>query len=70
MKKIIVTEWRRAWRWLSVQVAALSVAFGLLPADTQAAMLSAVGIKPTWIPAIIGALFIAGRLVNQNGSEK
>lgn len=60
-----IENWRKSWRMLSVQLAALGIAFGALPADTQAAMLGAVGIEPSRVPAILGALVILGRLVNQ-----
>lgn len=40
----LIPDWRRAWRFLSVQIAAAGVIFGSLPSDTQAAMLDAVGL--------------------------
>lgn len=49
----------------SMQVAALAVIFGSLPADQQTAILSWLGLAPERIPAVLGVLFIVTRLVNQ-----
>ena len=65
MKLQPIPNWRRAWRMLSVQVAAVAVAWGTLPPDTQAAILQAVGIGPERVPAVLGALFLLGRLIDQ-----
>ena len=54
-----------AWKMLSVQIAAGAVVFGTLPADQQAAMLAWLGIGPERIPAIVGALVIFTRLIDQ-----
>lgn len=70
MKRLfLVPHWRRAWRWLSVQVAALAVIWGMVPGDTQAAMLDAVGVPASRVPAVLGLMFIAARLLAQ-GSDK
>lgn len=61
----LIPEWRRAWRFLSVQIAAAGVIFGSLPTDTQAAMLDAVGLPASRLPAILGLLVLVGRLVSQ-----
>ncbi len=58
----LIPEWRKAWRMLSVQIAAFAVIFGALPMDTQAAVLGLVGLEPSRLPGIIGLLVIAGRL--------
>lgn len=50
---------------LSVQVAAVAVAWGALPVDTQTAILSAVGIGAERIPAVLGALVLLARLIDQ-----
>lgn len=62
---MLISDWRRAWRLASVQIAALAVLFGSLPADTQAAVLDMVGVPAGRVPAILGLLFMAGRLVAQ-----
>lgn len=64
-KPELIPEWRRAWRFLSVQIAAAGVIFGSLPAETQAAMLDAVGLPASRLPAILGLLVLVGRLVSQ-----
>jgi urea transporter len=62
---ILIPNWRRAWRMASVQIAALAVVFGALPADTQAALLAAVGVPAARVPAIIGVWVLLGRLLRQ-----
>ena len=64
-KPSLIPNWRQAWRMLSMQLAAAAVLFGTLPADTQAAVLDIVGVPPSRVPAILGLLFMAGRLVGQ-----
>jgi hypothetical protein len=61
----LIQNWRQAWRMLSVQVAAVAVGWGLLPPDQQAALLAFVGIGPERVPAVLGLLFLAGRLIDQ-----
>ena len=61
----LIPEWRRAWRMASVQIAALAVIFGALPADQQAAILAWVGLAPERIPAAMGLAIIAARLLDQ-----
>lgn len=62
----LIPDAGRAWRFLSVQVAAVGVAFGLLPADIQAAMLDWVGVPASRIPAVLGVMMILGRLKAQS----
>lgn len=62
----LIPDWRRAWRFLSVQIAAAGVIFGSLPTDTQAAMLDAAGLPASRLPAILGLLVLVGRLVSQS----
>lgn len=61
----LIDNWHTAWRMWSVQAAALLVAWGTLPADMQAAIVAAVGVPAERVPAILGALVILGRLVQQ-----
>lgn len=63
--KILIPNWRRAWRMASVQLAALAVIFGALPADTQASVLAMVGVPASRVPAIMGLLIILVRLIQQ-----
>lgn len=65
MKPKLIPNWRAAPRMLSVQIAALAVAWGSAPVDLQTAMLAAIGIGPERIPAVLGALFLLGRLIDQ-----
>lgn len=61
----LVPDWRSAWRWASVQAAALSVAWGSLPADVQASVLAAIGVPAARVPAILGVIVIVGRMIDQ-----
>lgn len=61
----LIPNWRRAWRMASVRVAVVAVGWGLLPPEAQVAMLSAVGVPAERIPAVLGALFLALRLIDQ-----
>lgn len=65
----LIQDWRSAWRYLSMQIAAAGVIFGSLPADTQAAMLDAVCIAPSRLPAILGLLVLVGRLISQRDGQ-
>jgi hypothetical protein len=65
----LTANWRRAWRMLSVQAAALACGFGLLPPDQQAALLAAVGVPEHRLPLALGLLFLAARLIGQPGVE-
>ena len=61
----LIPNWRRAWRMASVQIATVALGWGLLPPDAQAAMLTAVGVPAERIPALLGALFLVLRLIDQ-----
>lgn len=60
-----IENWRQSWRMLSVQVAAVAVAWSAMPADAQAAVLAVLGVGPERIPGILGLLVIAARLIDQ-----
>jgi hypothetical protein len=68
-KPKLIPEARRAWRMFSVQVAALAIAWGAMPTDLQAAVLTAVGVPAERVPAVFGLLFLIGRLVAQPGAK-
>jgi len=66
----LVPEWRVAWRWFSVQLAAVLAALPMvwpqLPADVKAY------IPPEWHPWIVSGMalaIIAGRLVPQGAAK-
>ena len=60
-----IPNWRRAWRMASVQLAAGALAWGLLPPETQASILLAAGVPAERVPAVLGALFLLLRLIDQ-----
>ena len=66
----LIDNARQAWRLWSVQAAAVLVAWGTLPVEYQAAIVSAVGIPPERVPAVLGVLIIVGRLVQQGEGKQ
>lgn len=62
---MLTKNWRDAWKWFSVQGAALIVAWSLTPADTQAALLSLFGWTEGQVTAALGVLTLLGRLIDQ-----
>lgn len=65
----IIPTWRRAWRYFTVHVGIVAVTFGLMPPDVQASVLQAVGVPANRVPALLGVLFIVGRLWHQPTPE-
>lgn len=61
----LIPNWRDAGRMLSVQIAAMAVLFGALPAEQQAAILALLGIGPERMPALLGLAVILARVINQ-----
>jgi len=66
----LITNWRSAWRMLSVQVAAMAVIFGALPVDQQSSILTLIGLAPERIPAVMGIAVIVARVVGQSSVDK
>ena len=61
----LIPNIRSAWRMLTVQLATLGIGFGLLPPETQAAMLDALGVPQSRVTAVLGVLVLVGRVVAQ-----
>ena len=61
----LIDNLRQAPRLWSVQLGALLVAWGSLPVDLQAAIVSLVGVPAERVPAVLGLLVIVARLVQQ-----
>lgn len=61
----LIPNWRRSWRMASMQLAGASVLFGSMPPEAQSAVLDLVGVPTSRVPAILGVLFMAGRLIAQ-----
>ena len=70
MRINLVDDWRRSWRWLSVQVPAVNTAFlatwALLPEKFQDALPLPVVLGIAIALIVIG---VAGRLVDQPGAK-
>ena len=60
-----VDDWRSWPRMWSVQVGALGAVVGMMPPDLQTSLLEALGLPAHRVPAVMGALFIAARLLAQ-----
>ena len=70
MKLKLVRNARQAWRWLSVQIAAVSAitpaAWLAVPEDMRRA------VPPEWLAVaaiVLPVLIIAGRLIDQGGDD-
>ena len=66
----LVKDARKAWRWLSVQLAAVSTlapgAWLMVPDDMRQA------VPPEWLAVagiVLGVLIIAGRLIDQESDD-
>lgn len=66
---MLIPNWKRAHKLLSVQAGALLVAWGLVPLDQQTAILALLHVPADLVPAIMGLLVIAGRLVSQPAQQ-
>jgi hypothetical protein len=66
----LVDDWKRAWRWLSIQISALgalaSAAWIITPEERQIAILAAFHIKPGMVPLVLFLAVILGRLKLQS----
>ena len=61
-----IPEWREAWRYASVQVAAGAAMVGLLAPDQLAALLDWVGIGAERAPLVLGLAFILARVLQRS----
>ena len=52
-------------KMMTVQLSAAAIALGSIPPEAQAAMLDAVGVPASRVPAILGALMLFVRLLGQ-----
>lgn len=61
----LIDNWQAAWRYITVQLGALMVTWGLLPPEQQSAILAFIGLPAERITAVLGLMVIAGRIVSQ-----
>lgn len=61
----LIDNARQAWRFWSVRVAAVFVAWGAVPEAQQAAILKLLHIDAGVVPAIAGLAFMVSRLLKQ-----
>lgn len=69
MSAQLIPEARKAWRMLTMQLAAVAVVFGVLPPDQQLAILSWIGLPPERLPLVLGLGVMVARLVRQPAVE-
>lgn len=73
LDKVLVPEWRKSWRMLSVIWSSICAAAGpvwlALPDEKQAAILTSIGINPAWVVAAAFVVSIALRLKAQGLRE-
>jgi len=62
----LIDNWHAAWRYITVQLGALMVTWGLLPLEQQSAILSIIGLPAERVTAVLGLMVIAGRVVSQS----
>jgi len=65
MDKILIPDWRDAWKWLSMWGAAILVAWSTLPAEQQNAILQLFGINASTLTALMGLAIMVGRVIKQ-----
>ena len=63
--KLLVDDWKDAGSWLTVRVAALATAWGMLPPESQAAALAFFGVPQERLASIVGIAVIVARLYKQ-----
>lgn len=61
----LISNWKRAPRMASVQLAAAIVAWSLLPPDAQAAAVGLLGVPADKVPGVMALLLIVARLIDQ-----
>jgi len=61
----LIPEWKKAWKFLSVQLAALVVIWASLPADMHQSIIGVLHLSAEQTTALLGVLVIVGRLVAQ-----
>ena len=65
----VVSDWKDAWKWLSVQFSALMIIWASLPLETQTGILALFGLNQSHLMGIMGLAIIVGRLVKQGGAS-
>lgn len=69
-KPRLVHDWKRAWRWFSVQAMIVSTAilstWAVLPADLKAKLPDELGLYAAIATLVLG---VAGRLVDQGAKS-
>lgn len=65
LNNILVSNWRDAWKWLSVQFSTFLIIWATLPADMQNAILGLFGLDQSKLMGLMGVIIILGRLKQQ-----
>ena len=73
LDRLLVDDWPKALRWLSVQFSVLLMAFPTLPQEWQAAIILALvtpfGLSAAQLPMLLGGAYLLIRLVRQSKAQ-
>ena len=64
---MLIDNIRNAWKLATVWVGIVAIAFGSLPAESQAALLALVYVPEERLPALIGLVVLVARVIKQSG---
>lgn len=64
---MLIDNIRSAWKLATVWVGFVAIAFGSLPADSQAALLALFYVPEERLPALIGLAVLVARVIKQSG---
>lgn len=67
---MLIDNWRKAHKMLTVWVGLAAVSFGVLPLDQQAAILAMLHVPAERIPAVLGLVFLAARFTRQPSTKE
>lgn len=62
----LIDDWRSAWKFWSVQLAALIAVWAALPVELQTALLGLVGLPADIVPGVLAVLVVAARVLRQD----
>lgn len=62
----LIPNWRRAWRYFTVQIGLLAIIWVNLPESTQVAVLRVLHLDREVLPGIMGVAVIVARVIAQS----
>lgn len=67
-KPSLIPDWREAWKFSTVRLSLLAMAWAALSEERQAAILAWAGVSPADTPAVLAALFLVFRVLKLKDS--